>query len=385
MILKCRPFSVGDRKPIDPEKLVGKIDFTVYKISRKEKPRPQDVLIVSCLSEFGCETLAVQYVIPKIVAENPGKYIVVLGWLGREYFYRHLVDEFWEVKQDYQWLRDYCRAFHHESKNLTNLENSCREFGKVIPSRELGNHVMGATCSKCGHIWASMKKEVSCPKCNGTDLAQSMFGDIEYWKLRVTKVPKPSLRALEAAEAMVPPNTVGVFARGRKTYGRNLTPDFYVKLVEKLKSLGFNVLWLGEKQSTQECPVSGIIDLSRSEQAKDLEFTLAVIAKLKFTIQFWTASTRLASMAGVPYLLFESPDQIWGAGHEGYRRKLCDFGPNKLVAAHFRDVCENPDKALDTMAESIQQMQSGNHSDVIMSGSDISQLMKNNFEHKVGT
>jgi hypothetical protein len=41
------------------------------------------------------------------------------------------------------------------------------------------------------------------------------------------------------------------------------------------------------------------------------------MTNLQFTIQFWTASTRLASMMGVPWILFESPDQIAGNGQEG--------------------------------------------------------------------
>ena len=71
--------------------------------------------------------------------------------------------------------------------------------------------------------------------------------------------------------------------------------------------------------------------------ARDLEQTLAIVCGCEFPVQFWTASTRLAGVMGVPYLLFESPDQIWGQGQEGYRRNLCDlWAKQTLYIALFK-------------------------------------------------
>ena len=383
MLIKAKSFNAGDRVPMDREERIENISFNIYKLSNKNKPDPENIVIFSCLSEFGCETLGAQYVLPKLISENPGKYFIVIGWYGREYFYRHLVDEFWEMKEDHQWLRDYCRAFHHESKNLFRLETECAKLGTLISAANMGKQVLGALCYRCGNFWGTAKKENKCPKCGAVNIRQSMFADIDSWKNRVTKVPLPSSKKMEEASKIVLPNTVGIFARGRKTYGRNLPTDFYVKMIQKLREKGYNLIWLGEKQSTQPCPVEDVVDMSRSDKSKDLELTLAIISKLKFTIQFWTASTRLASMAGVPYLLFESPDQLWGQGQEGYRRKLCDFGLNKLVVAHYRDVCENQELALDTMCKAIGQMKEKDYSDVLMIGNGIVPLMRDGFNSKV--
>jgi hypothetical protein len=43
------------------------------------------------------------------------------------------------------------------------------------------------------------------------------------------------------------------------------------------------------------------MDFSRLPEARDLELTLAIISQLQFTVQFWTASTRLAAMVGTPF------------------------------------------------------------------------------------
>jgi hypothetical protein len=101
------------------------------------------------------------------------------------------------------------------------------------------------------------------------------------------------------------------------------------------------------------------------EEARDLELTLAIICQLKFTVQFWTASTRFAGIMGIPYMLFESPDQIWGNGQEGFRRNLCDFGNRKLVAAHFLNVYNDNDRGLSVVERAIQEMNDGNWEDIV--------------------
>ena len=112
-------------------------------------------------------------------------------------------------------------------------------------------------------------------------------------------------------------------------------------------------------------PRSRIIDFSRLDEARDLELTLSIISRLSFTVQFWTASTRLAGLLGVPYLLFESPDQIYGNGQEGYRRNLCDFGPRKLCLSHFKNVYDDNDTAIGLVKKCIEEMQHGNYLEVL--------------------
>ena len=128
--------------------------------------------------------------------------------------------------------------------------------------------------------------------------------------------------------------------------------------------MGYEPVWLGEKQSTLPCPVPDVIDFSRMEESKDLELTFAIVKQCQFTVQFWTASTRIAGMMGVPYLLFESPDQIWGQGQEGYRRNLCDFGPSKLCVSHFLSILDDPDAGIALARRCIEEMQKNNYEDV---------------------
>jgi ADP-heptose:LPS heptosyltransferase len=192
---------------------------------------------------------------------------------------------------------------------------------------------------------------------------------------------------MEWAKNLVGENCVGIFARGRKTYGRNLPPDFYIKLIKLITDMGYKVIWLGEKQSTLPCPVEGVLDFSRSEDSRDLEKTLAIISNLKFTVQFWTASTRLAGMMGVPFLIFESPEQIYASysgvqsAQEGKRLELTSFGPKKIVLSHFRSVLENQNEGLDLVKKAIEEMNDGNWSDLmgLVEDKDFSQTLQKEF------
>jgi hypothetical protein len=308
-----------------------------------------------------------------------------MGWYGREYLYRHLVDEFWEAKEEHQWLREYCRAFHHDSKNLKKLESEVRKFGHAIPSHVVGRYAIAHTCRECRHVWLG-EHESQCPKCSGENIIPSLFGDINASRREAVRLPNPSRAKLLEARQYVPDRAVGIFARGRVCYGRNLQPEFYVKLIHMLRDMNYNPIWLGEKQTTQPCLVEGVVDFSRSEKARDLELTCAIIYQLDFTIQYWTASTRLAGMMGTPYLLFESPDQIWGNGQEGYRRNLCDFGPRKLCVSHYKNVYENNESALQLTKRCIEEMEQKNYEDVIgMIDSDaVVQSMRQSAKDRLG-
>ena len=138
-----------------------------------------------------------------------------------------------------------------------------------------------------------------------------------------------------------------------------------------MESRGYSVVWLGEKQSTLPCPVDHVVDFSRMPESRDLEKTLAIVCNLEFTIQFWTASTRLAGIMGVPFLLFESPEQIcvsysgiMGA-QEGKRLELTSFGDKKVVLAHYMSVLANQDKALGLVDRAIDEMNEGNYEEIL--------------------
>jgi hypothetical protein len=83
-------------------------------------------------------------------------------------------------------------------------------------------------------------------------------------------------------------------------------------------------------------------------------------------VQFWTASTRLASMMGVPWILFESPDQIVGLGQEGKRIALTtDHNKKKLVLCQYHTVMEQEDKAQLLIKQAIDEMNQDNWNDIV--------------------
>jgi hypothetical protein len=365
-IIKSRFRNCGDKKVAEREISFKNLSLNIYKFNRRERPASKEnILIICCFSEFGCETVGAMYCIPRILQEIPSKYKIVVGWYGREYFYRHLVDEFWEIKPENMCLREYCRAFHHESKNLKKIEKQLSNFGRVIPSDYLGKLAVTSKCFDCSHFWFTDCKVLFCPKCNSKNISPSILGNVTYWKPKAVRVPKPLGSTMELAKKYISGNAVGIFARGRKCYGRNLQPEFYLKLISLLKEKNYNPIWLGEKATTQPCPDPSIVDFSRLPESKNLDLTLSIVSQCKFTIQFWTASTRLAGMMGVPYLLFESPDQIYGKGQEGYRRNLCDFGPRKLSINHFLNVYYNNDEGIQVAKKCIEDMENKNFEDYI--------------------
>lgn len=355
------------------EQRLGELKFTVHKLNHRPKPKSKDrIKIISCFSEFGCEVIGNLYCIPRLIKRYPGAYIIAMGWYGREYLYRHLVDEFWEIKEEHMWLRDTARAFHNLSYNLKKLEEAATEFGDVIPAVALGKYAVCNMCRTCGKFWHEWRKQTECcPVCGSTLLVRSIFTDIAKNKPQAKQIPRPCAELQEWAKNIVKKPAVGIFARGRKTYGRNLPPEFYVKLITRLEQQGYSVVWLGEKQSTLPCPVDHVMDFSRMPESRDLEKTLAIICNLEFTIQFWTASTRLSAIMGAPFLLFESPEQIcvslsgiMGA-QEGKRLELASFGPKKVVLAHYMSVLAEQDKALDLVDKAIGEMKEGNYEEML--------------------
>ncbi len=384
-IFKGKLYNEGDRSTIDQEEPIVNISFHIHKFNNRPKPKDKNaILIVTCFAEFGCESLGLMYCLPRILQMYPGAYVIAVGWYGRAYLYKHLVDEFWEAKEEFQWLREFTRAFHHKSKNIDRIHEALAEYGQVLQGSFMGRFAIGNTCRACKHFWQNETYVALCPECGSQDLDRSLFGDINYWKRMAVRIPRPGrLKQREVAKYLKEPawktpthpvlnrdwptnsrkflGHVGVFARGRKCYGRNLTPEFYVDLIAMLRDRGYEPIWLGEKQSTQPCPVDDVVDFSRMPESRDLELTLAIISQLEFTIQYWTASTRFAAMVDVPYLLFESPDQISGLGQEGYRMALTsDWDKKKLVLAHYLTVLENPKEAVALTAKAIDEMDADN-------------------------
>lgn len=353
------------------EPSLANVQFNIHKFNNRPKPTDRKrILIISCFSEFGCETVGCMYCIPRLLQKNAGAYVIAMGWYGREFLYRKLVDEFWEIKEEYMWLRDYTRAFHHVSLNLGRIERSACKYGTVCVSSALGRFLVGNFCKTCGKFWENWQRyQESCPACQSTVLVRSLLTDITEARKTAIFPPVISQQARDWAKTIVKDKTVGVFARGRKTYDRNLSPEFYVNLIKSLESKGFNVIWLGEKQSTQPCPLPHVMDFSRMAESRDLEKTLAIISQLSFTVQFWTASTRLSGMLGVPYLLFESPEQIYSSprrpGQEGRRLELTTFGPKKICISHYGKSCVNPEKTLNLVNQCVDEMMCGNYSDVM--------------------
>lgn len=355
------------------EAILEEVTFTVHKFNNRPKPRKSDrIKIISCLSEFGCEVAGRLYCIPRLMRRFPGQYVIVMGWHGREYLYRHLVDEFWEIDERFMWLRDYTRAFHNVSRNLKRLESAATAHGQVVPAASLGRYAVSNVCKTCGKFWVEWRQRADrCPACKSTVLSRSLFTDVAGCKPQACRVPRPSQHLLDWAKSILKPNSVGVFARNRRTYGRNLPADFYLKLIALLERSGYNPVWLGERQSTLPCPDGGVFDFSATPDSDDLEKTLAVICNLSFTVQFWTASSRLAGIMGVPFLLFESPEQVYSSrsgimgAQEGKRLELCSFGPKKVVLAHFHNVRDDHDAAIGLVDRAVGEMAAGNWEDII--------------------
>ncbi len=343
------------------------VEFIIHKFNNRPKPEERkNILVIACFSEFGCEIIGSMYCIPRLLQKRPGDYTIAVGWHGREYLYRHLVDEFWEIKEEYQYLRDNCAAFGYIGKSLYKIEKKLQQVGKLSPTKYLGNIAVANFCPKCQWYGASWTWLPCCPKCKEENgFVHSLFSQPDVGKRTAVRIPHPCKEKMKWAKEMVDERPVAIFARGRKMYGRNLEPEFYVEVIKRLEDKGYTPIWLGEKQSVQPCPVDHIIDFSRMEESRDLEKTLALICQCEFTVQFWTASTRLAGIMGVPWLLFETPDQIYGVGQEGVRQKLTNFGDKKIVLCDFQKVKDNPQDAIELFDKGVSELEEGNFKDIV--------------------
>jgi hypothetical protein len=126
-------------------------------------------LIITNFSEFGVETLACLYSIPIIKNVYKNHKIVVVGWCGREYLYRHIVDEFWEMDESLYYLKDKSNAFLNQSKDIKNLEKELNKIAPVISTGFLGNFFVSKVCKNCLNYWTTY--EDVCIKCNSKNIS----------------------------------------------------------------------------------------------------------------------------------------------------------------------------------------------------------------------
>lgn len=349
-----------DGKALTKERSENVLYF--HKHLYNEKPN-KEILFIFCLVEFGCELLIPHYLLPPIRRANKDKKIVIIGWQGRDYLYKHLCDEFWELDEKHMWLRDMVRALHHNSKTIKKLELLLKKEGSVLPSFKFGNALLEATCLKCDTKFGSKNSKQVCPHCFSSDIKQSFFAQKEKAKDKYEPLPEISQDALDYANSVSKPNMVAIFARNRISYGRNLSTCFYKDLIENLKNKNYNCVWFGEKQSILPCPDSSILDFSAQPEAKNLEFTIALLKKCQFSIQMWTASTRLSIEANIPYLIIESPDQLFGNGQEGIRLELLNVRntPSKVLLCNYNKVINNIEQFHSCILQNIDDLENKNY------------------------
>lgn len=386
-LLSGKVYNYGDQVVSEAEPTIDQLRFHRNKFTTRDRPGdPRRILIIPSFGEFGCEIVSTMYCIPRLVQKFPGYYVIAMGWEGRNFLYSHLVDEFWELDSEHQWLREYCRAFHHDSRNLNKFEKSLiGKEGLVVTPNYMARVALGNQCLDCGSYWNSTKREKTCQACNSVNLRRALFHDMpDCWKS--ASLPVISSEKREWARTEISENAVGICARNRKCYGRNLPKEFYIKLIFQLRELGYQPVWFGEPSTTLPCPDPTVKDFSRHPKQRDLESILALIGEMRFTCQFWTASTRLAAIVGTPYLLFESPDQLYGGGQEGYRLELITRGnPRKVIANHYLNVLNNQEDGIDVLVRGIANLEAGDHSDeigLVDSREECHRMMKS-FHQKV--
>lgn len=339
------------------------VKFIVHKFTKRVKPDKKKIILITSFGEMGCETLIPLYCMPRLIKNNPNCYFIVLGFSGRSYLYKHLADEFWELDSSCGWLRTYSYAFVNLSKVYEKILESIKDEGHVISGDILGHIMIGCTCKVCGHYYGSQDQETKCPECHSFNVQKSIFADIKNSRKSIVNIPKPRTEYLNWAEQLIGKNAVGIFARKRKLYNRNLSIEFYKSLVSHLQERDYQVVWLGEKGSIHECPEDmGIIDFSSMSESYDLEKTLAIISHCKFTIQYWTASTRLAGITNTPFIIFESPGQILPCqAQEAHRICLTsNYDKRKVVLCSFDLALNNPDMLLKHTKRAIENLENNN-------------------------
>lgn len=93
-------------KPKSDRKLLfQELSFDKH-VYNEDEDLKQKIFYLS-FGEFGCETILPTFLIPRINSNFPEHRKIVVGWAGREYLYRHLCDEYWELDSKYMLLKDH--------------------------------------------------------------------------------------------------------------------------------------------------------------------------------------------------------------------------------------------------------------------------------------
>ncbi len=308
--------------------------------------------------EFGCETLLPTFLIPRIINNFPEYRKVVVGWSNREYFYRELCDEYWELDPQYMILKNNSYAFENTSVELASLYKRLSPLGIVIDGTKIGKLCVKAKCKKCSFEFEADRGDIYCMKCYSEDIEKSLFQGSRIYRKYAVPLPRIKKEFVDFASNYIPDNTVALFARNRKTYGRNLSVEHYEKTIDRLISLGYNVVLLGESVSSYNLKNNKIINFMDHEFAGNLEAAFAIVNCCVFSLQFFTASSRISSILDKPFILFESVDQIYGRGQEGIRLSLMtkNYNNKKLVLANYADVAENTDESIDLMEQAVREL-----------------------------
>ena len=322
-----------------------------YKDVFSQKSAELETVFYTQFCEFGCETVSAVHILPRILSPNQKN--VVVGWSNRKYLYEQLFDEYWKIDNRFSPLRSLCHGLSHSSNLLSGVEASLQHRGRVIRSQDLSSHYTTGQCVLCGYLEKNPYVKLdSCPRCGSTQVRSSLLSDPVGFNLirdnRLFLKPKPRCR------------DVAIFARGRPTYGRNLSSNFYTLLANKLEEWGYQPLFFGEAVSTQKlsCHYKSYVGIALSE-------AIDILSGCSFSVQCFTASTRLSSFAGIPSLLVETPEQLWGShylyGQEGRRLLLMKNGGIKLIPTHFVAGQKWECEIIDRILKSVSEIEAGNY------------------------
>jgi predicted Zn-ribbon and HTH transcriptional regulator len=334
-----------------------------------EEDKLQKKLFYLSFGEFGCEALLPLFVIPRLNNNFPEYRKIVVGWHDREYFYRESCDEYWELNPNYMSLKNNSHAFQNISTEIQSLSKRLKLIGSVIDGSKMGKICVSAKCLKCFFEFEVDRGDKGCPKCFSEKIESSLLQGCKVYKNFCSNLPSINKKSIDFVNKHIPENTVALFARNRKTYDRNFPVDYYDQIINLLSSFGYNIVLLGEKISSHNLNNKNIINLID----QNLETTFAVVNKCVFSLQYFTASTRISSILNKPFILFESLDQIYGRGQEGIRLSLAtkNYNNKKIVIANYKDVLENQNESIDLLRKAIIEFVfEKNSSDLFMRPND---------------
>ena len=127
-------YVAGSRKRANPERRLDSLKFKIHKFNNRTRPTDKSkILVVPTFYEFGVETIGLSFCLPQIIHKNPDRYVILVGWYGRSYLYSRIADEYWELDEEHQWLREYSDAFKNESRNISRLQGKLSNVGTVVP------------------------------------------------------------------------------------------------------------------------------------------------------------------------------------------------------------------------------------------------------------